>query len=701
MYVDVALTMKSPQEMMLGVQGLQILDRNGEVIYDVANQPGSNQVVPLQQISPNLINATVATEDANFWQNPGVNFKGLARAVYENLAFWKHGGFFKGSGGSSVTQQLAKNLYIPPDQRYERNPLRKLKETMIAVELNRRYSKEQIMQWYLSNIFYGEGAYGIDAASHRYFDKAPIDLDLAEATLLAGIPRSPSYYDPITNFDAAKQRQEEVLSLMVRNRFITQDEADAAAAEQINLQEGRLPEATVTSDVGIHFALYVKGLLPDLIGKDKAKGDLRVTTTLDLNLQKEAEQIVATKVDSYASLNATNGALVAMDPTTGEILAMVGSRDFNDDSISGQVNNAIALNQPGSSIKPVTYLTAFMKGWSPDTPIVDEPITLGSGDNAYTLNNADLWYRGNVTARTGLGNSLNVPAVKTERYAGLQNVYIMAKRLGLTTLKDLSFYGDSFTLGGEDVTLLDMTYVYSVFANGGVQTGIDSTLGLPPGNRDLDPIAVLKVETADGKVLWQADPKSERVAPADKVAEITNILSDDTARYSMFGPHSPLDLQSRPAAVKSGLTDDARDAWAIGYTPQLVVGVWVGNANNVPMKGATSTYTAAPIWNAFMTTALQGQPVLALDGQAQTPAVTPDTPTPQPPSPTPSPEPTEAVTPELTSTPAITATRRVTSPTATQSPTRTSTPRATRTPRPTHTPKPTQTAPAGETPQGP
>ncbi len=642
-YAKIAVTLPAPTSIIQGAQGLEIVDRNGNLIQDFGGAPGSGQIVPLDQISPSLIDATVATEDASFWDNPGVSPKGLARAVYDNLAFWKYGTLFKGPGGSSITQQLAKNLYIKPDERSQRSLTRKLDETLIAFELTRRYSKQDILSWYLSTVYYGNGANGIEAASYRYFNKAPADLTLAEASLLVALPRSPSYYDPIANMDNARAGQRDVLSLMVKHGYIDQATMDATVAQPIALNEGKTPAAQAsTASPAPHFAEYVRELLPALIGKDKMQGNnLVVTTSLDLDLQAKAQDAVSSEIKQLDGKGVTNGALVAMDPATGEILAMVGSPDFNDDSISGQVNNATALNQPGSTMKPITYLTTFVdEGWTPSTPIKDEPIPWNDG----VLGNADGWYRGNITVREALASSLNVPAVKALQSVGLPAVMAMAKKLGISTIDESRDYGSAFTLGAADVSLLDMTYVYTSFANDGVQNGMNSVLGLPAGSRQLDPIAVLKVQTADGKVLWEADHHSIRVAPAKETFYLTQILSDDSARQSMFGLNSPLNLP-RPAAVKSGSSDETRDAWTIGYTPQIVAGVWVGNANNAPIPNGTSTYTAAPIWHTFMMSALDGQPALAFtapqDTQSAGLKVTPTTP-PRQPGATPTPKSTQA-----------------------------------------------------------
>ena len=704
LYASIAFSLKPPPEVIAGARGLEILDRNGHLVYAFGDEPGSSRIVSLAEVSPLLIDATVAAEDADFWDNPGVNFRGLARAVYENVAFWENGGLFKGSGGSSLSQQLAKNLYIKPEERAQRSPVRKLKETIIAFELTRRYSKEQILAWYLSNVFYGNGAYGIESASYRYLNKSPKDLTLAEAALIAGLPRAPTVYDPIRDFDAAMSRQKQVIGLMERHGYLSHEDAQAALLAPVALREGRSPNDNASDADAVHFALYVRDLLPAILGKDSVSGQLRVTTTIDAGLQASAESIVKSQLDRLErQVGASNGALVAMDPKTGEVLAMVGSHDFSRDDISGQVNNATALNQPGSTMKPITYLSAFMKGWNPATIIQDEPLRIQDGDSSYVLNNADLRYRGAVTARTALGSSLNVPAVKALEYAGLPQVYTLAKRMGLTTLEDISNYGPAFTMGGVDVNLLDMTYVYSVFANQGEQAGMPSVLGLPSGSRNLDPVAVLKIENVQGKKIWEAKPRKERIVPANASYLITHILADDGARVSGFGANSALNLQGRKAAVKSGSSDNTRDAWAIGYTPQLVTGVWVGNANNAPMPGATSTFTAAPIWAAFMTAALQGKPVVDFpvpDGvqfvngevylAGRAPAV-PPTATPAPATPTPAVSPTATpgsatptATPARTPTPQTTPTLAPTrTPTVAVPPTRTATPR----PEPTDTPR--------------
>ncbi len=610
-YATIVVGFTPPLDLIDRNDGLTVLDRNGIVLFEFDRGDGPRSITPLDQISPHLIEATIATEDSDFWGNPGVNVKGLARASYDNVSFWDGGGVLHGGGGSSITQQLAKNLYIPPPERSKRSLTRKVKEAMVAFELNRRYSKEEILTWYLNSLYYGNGAYGIQAASYRYFNKPPKDLTPAEAAMLAGIPRAPAIYDPLNDLEAAKARQEQVIDLMARHGKLSKDEAAALKGQAVAIREGRDPAdaALANQDVAPHLAVYVRDILPQLIGNDAKKQGLKVTTSVDIELQRKANEIVRGQIDTIGPrVGATNGALVSIDPRTGQVLAYVGSRDYFNDKISGQVDNVIALNQPGSTIKPITYITAFIKGWSPSTIINDGPIKLSTGTGSYTLGNADNRFRGNIPVRVALASSLNPPAVKTLEYAGLQSVYDSARRLGLTTLKDVSAYGPAFTLGGADVNLLDLTYVFSVFANYGEQAGMSSVLDLPQGSRPLDPIVVLKVQDARGGTIWQAKQRKERIVPADQAYVLTHVLSDDSARSSMFGLNSPLKLPDREAAAKSGLTDEARDAWTFGYTPDLVTGVWVGNANNTPMPGATSTYAAAPIWHEFMEQALSGKP---------------------------------------------------------------------------------------------
>jgi membrane peptidoglycan carboxypeptidase len=601
-----------PPDQVLAQQssgGAKIYDRNGRLLYEfVDDLSGLRDPVPLSEVSPWLIDATIATEDADFYSNPGVNIKGLIRAAYENFLPGKLG-FLKGSGGSSITQQLVKNVYIPEEERSERSIPRKLKETVYALELTRRYSKDQILQWYLNQISYGGLYYGVEAASEGYFGKSAHDLTLAEAALLAGIPASPARYDPVNNPEAAVERRNQVLDLMLRRGKISLLEAYAAKLEPLKLAPQRFPiEAP-------HFVLdYVQPQLEKLLGREALyRGGLSVTTTLDLDLQKQAEAALEKWISEYeATSNGHNGALVAIDPNTGEILTYVGSRDYFRDDIQGRNDMALAENSPGSAFKPFTYITAFMQlGWGPGTMILDTPISYPNPDGTmFTPRNPAGDFKGPITIREALGASLNVPAFKVAIAAGVENIVTTAKRMGITTLT--GSYGPSITIGGVDVNVLDMTYGYSVFANNGVMKGMPSILNLPEGNRPLDPIAILKVENSKGEVVYEPERQEERVAPAEYAYLVTNILSDPQAQCATFGCGG-LNI-GRTAAIKTGTSEPYEnshaigDTWALGYTPDLAAGVWAGNADNSPMVNILSTSISWHALRDFMQAALAGVP---------------------------------------------------------------------------------------------
>lgn len=474
-----------------------------------------------------------------------------------------------------------------------------------ALSLTRLHSKDEILGWYLNSVFYGSASYGAEAASQRYFGKPARDLTLAEASFLAGIPNAPGLYDASENFDAVKGRQWKVLELMAKQEYINLEEAEAAWDVPLALHSQtyrmRAP----------HFVAYVRELLPRLVGETPATGGIKVATTLDPRLQAQAEDIVDRHVSSLPrSVGQPDAALVALDPRSGEVLAMVGGRWYDTNDPAGQVNNALALNQPGSAMKPITYLAAFEHGWAPATIVPDEPLQLNDGVRNYTLRNFDGKYSRRVSAREALGNSLNVPAVHALFHVGLHTVHDLAGRMGLTTLRPVSFYGPAFTLGGADVRLLDLVYAYGVLANGGEQKGMPSIEEPPVVRRPLDPSPILRVEDSSGNVVWKYEPQGEQVASEQHAYLVTHVLSDDNARTRTFGRNSLLNLPGRPAAAKTGLSEKPHDAWTIGYTPQLVAGVWVGHKNNAPMPGASSTAVASPIWHRFMVAALANQPVV-------------------------------------------------------------------------------------------
>ena len=608
----------------------KIFDREGEagrLLFQFADPlSGLRDPVKIHKVSPNVINATVATEDASFFENEGVNLRGFARAAFENLGLGS-GDFLGGSGGSSITQQLVKNVLIAPEERTERSVERKLKETILAIELTQKYSKNQILEWYLNTIFYGNLSYGIGAASTRYFGKPASELSLEEAALLAGIPQAPAIYDPFTNPSVAKQRQAVVLDLMVRQDYISQAEADRAKSAPLTFANQSF------EILAPHFVFYVSDQVNALCRQGRialpgdvancndllTEGGLRITTTLELSLQALAETTLRADLATFEeATGAHNASLVALDPKTGEILAMVGSRDFFREDIDGQVNLTTALNSPGSAIKPITYAAAFVqdpKQWNPATILWDVPLQFTEPDGSlFEPENFDGVQRGPVPIRSALANSMNIPAFRVAEALGVRSVLEFAHQLGITTMVNPDNYGPAITLGGGDVTLLDLTYAYSVLANNGVMRGQRSVLDLPDGFRELDPVAIKEIRDVRGRLLFREETLEEReVAPATQSYQITDILSDNTARGLLYGPNSTL-LLDRPAAAKTGTAGDPgrsdvrRDFWTVGYTPSLVTGVWVGNADNEPMTGGTSSRTAGLIWHDFMLAAHADQP---------------------------------------------------------------------------------------------
>ena len=579
-------------------QSTRILDRAGNLLMETFDpNAGRRTVVPLDRISPYLVQATISTEDANFYQHPGVDPVALLRALYYAL---REGDVV--SGASTIPQQLVKLVFLSPEQTLSR----KVKEAILSAEISRRYTKEQILAIYLNELYYGSFAYGVDAAAETYFHKSVTDLTLGEAALLAGLPQLPAYYDPYTHPDRAKQRQAVVLGLMVENNYITPAEADAAWLE---------PLAYAPLEFNLespHFTLYVQQQLEALFGPEALNQiGLDVTTTLDPTLQANAERIVADNVARLAEHDVSNGALVALRPGTGEILALVGSADFDNVEIDGQVNMALAPRQPGSSIKPLVYLAAFeqpekpvAERWTPGTLIADMEENFPDGANPpYHPTNYDLREHGMVTVRTALANSYNVPAVRALQQVELPDFLSLAQRLGITTLTRPD-YGLSLALGGGEVPLLEMTSAFGVIANGG---------------KRVPPVAILKITDSQGNVICELNSERPCQAPSPNAGQqvisavdaflITDILSDNAARAPSFGVNSVLRLD-RPAAVKTGTTNDFRDNLTLGFTPQLVAGVWIGNADFTEMRDISGVSGAGPIWNQFMTYALAGEPAL-------------------------------------------------------------------------------------------
>lgn len=571
-----------------------ITDRNGVVLQQI-DQPdgGWRTFVPLTQVSQYLIDATVSAEDSTFWTNYGVEPYAIVRGA--TIIFSGAGS----SGGSTITQQLARSLY-PTQIGDDYSITRKIREAMAAVALTQKYSKQDILTMYVNQIFYGQRSYGIEAAANTYFNKHAKDLTLGEASLLAGLPQAPSYYDPTVNFPVAKKRQQYVLNQMVKYGYITQDQADAAFKEPLNptTRNGAVTHAQ-------HFTQYVRGYIEQKWPGALYNGGLTITTSLDLNLQTEAEQIVQSRKDFLAEYQRNNAAMVVMVPWSGQVLAMVGSMDFNDPYIGGQNNYATSLLQPGSSIKPVVYAAAFESGWNPGTVIMDgkfsKPYYPGS-TQYYEPNNYSGNYYGAVSVRVALSNSLNIPAVKALEFAGGDHVEAVGRRMGYTSVslpQHYETYGDGMALGSGEVTLLDHTNVYATLANEGKNV---------PTN------PILKITDSQGNVLYDVnrDKPWEKGTQAIKAAyayQLTSILTDNDARSMIFGENNLFgntmtDL-GRPTAAKSGTTDNWKDIWTMGYTTDVAIGVWTGNTvadgtGPTSLPAWDGIQGAGPIWQEMM-----------------------------------------------------------------------------------------------------
>jgi membrane peptidoglycan carboxypeptidase len=646
-----------PPDEMIAAQpsgGAQIFDRNGNLLYEyVDDRSGLRSPVALEDISPYLIAATISTEDFGFWDNAGVNLRGLARAGLEQVGL-RDADASASTGGSSITQQLVKNIYIPEEQRYERSYKRKLKETVYAIELTRKYDKDEILEWYLNQISYGGLYNGVEAAAQGYFGKSAKDLNLAEAALLAGIPACPSCYDPINEPAAAIARRNDVLHLMAtRERVNIEQDGETLkgsryqvneAGDQVDVTDVAYYVATLSTPTIVpqrfpvqapHWVFnYIEPELEARFGIEALKrGGLRVTTTLDLDLQAKAQTVLETWISEFeSSAYGHNGALVAMDPRTSEILVYVGSRDyFRDDyyedcdcTLAGRNDNASATNSPGSTLKPFTYSAAFEQlNWGPGTEILDTTISYPDGDELFTPRNPSGNFQGPISVRNALGNSLNIPAFKTALYVGVPNVVEMYKRFGMTTL-DQGPYGPSVTLGGVDVSLVDVAYGYTVFANNGVMRGVERTRGTTgDGYRQLDPVAILQVTRADGTVLYPDTPDHRVQVREQQVVEppvafmINDILSDPNAFCITYGCGA-LSI-GREWGVKTGTSEPYEErgaigeTWTYGYTPELVAGVWAGNSDNSPMYNITSTSISYRALRDFMVEALVDIPATTFE----------------------------------------------------------------------------------------
>lgn len=568
----------------------QILDRNGQqVLFDIFENK-NRQFTSLDQIPENLKHATVAVEDKDFYKHQGFDFLGMIRGLSR---FFTRG---RAQGGSTLTQQLVKNVLLTN----ERSLPRKIKELVLAVEIERNFSKDEILQMYLNEAPYGGTAWGIAAAAETYFAKKPKDLTLVESVILAGMPQAPSLYSPYSkNPLAYVQRATSVARRMREDGYISQQQEE----EIIKALPGVQFKSVTNSIKAPHFVMYVKDQLIEMFGEDLVeRGGLRVITTVDWDLQEKAQQIVSEEIDKVAgSLHITNGASLIMDANNGEILSMVGSRNFFDAEGDGQVNVTLSQRQPGSSIKPVTYATAFAKGYWPGKVLVDAVTEFPSGDplDPYKPENYDGKEHGPVHLRDALASSLNIPAVKLLALVGLEDMLDTAYNMGFTTLEptteNMRNFGLSVTLGGGEVRLIDMVGAYSAFANGGFK---------------VDQVSILKVQDSQGKTLFEQKRPGRRRVLEEAVAFLVNsVLSDNQARQLTFGPNSLLNFTGRAVAVKTGTTNDRRDNWAVGWTQDTVIGVWVGNNDNSEMKGVASGVSgASPIWRKQMLEVLSNRP---------------------------------------------------------------------------------------------
>ncbi|HQJ51109.1 MAG: Penicillin-binding protein 2D [Chloroflexi bacterium ADurb.Bin180] len=589
---------------MSSFKSTKVYDRTGEkLLYEIVPpEEGARTVVPLHQIPEYLRYATIALEDRSFYENPyGINISGLFRSFINNLRG------LPVQGGSSIAQQLVRNVVMTSEERYTRSYDRKIKEVILAFELSRRFpgveGKDRILEWYLNLVSYGFPN-GVEAASEFYFGKHVWELDLAESAMLAHLPNAPSL-NPIDDLEAAKARQAIVLDQMYLQGYITAEEAWNAKQEKLTIV------SKPYEIVAPHWVMYVRKQLEDRFGLDAVyRGGLKVITSLDLELQNEAERIAREHIATVSEKHKVhNAAVVVIDAQTGEILCMVGSLNYFDSKISGQVNVATSERQPGSSFKPFTYVTAFAQGYSPASMVMDVRTSFPDDPNPpYVPENNDRKFRGPVSLRTALGNSLNVPAVAMLYQVGVKNVLETAHRMGINTLTR-PFYGLSLTLGGGEVTLLDLAYAYSVFANQGQMVGEPVATGqLKPGFRTLNPVSILRIEDSQGQVVYEHDePQRTEVLRPQLAYLITDVLSDSRARTLTFAWDSPIQM-GPDVAVKTGSTNDYRDAWTIGYTNRLVVGVWVGNSDNTAMENMPGSRGAGPIWRGVMDWLLQRVP---------------------------------------------------------------------------------------------
>jgi membrane peptidoglycan carboxypeptidase len=562
-------------------QSTKFYDRTGTHLLYELHGDERRTVVDLPDISKDAVNATISVEDKHFYEHSGYRITSLIRAVLVDIVTGT-----KSQGGSTITQQLVKNAILTNEKSFGR----KIRELILASEIERRFSKDDILKMYFNEISYGSNIYGIEAASENFFGKKAKDLTLAESALLAALPQSPTYYSPWgTHRDDLVSRWKMILDLMADQGYATKDQV--AAAKKVDILKEITPKREAI--VAPHFVFYVQQQLVAKYGEQTVEtGGMKIITTLDYDKQMDAEKAVADHIKDVEKSGGSNASLVSIDPKTGQVLAMVGSRDYFDTKDDGAVNVALQPRQPGSSIKPLVYLTSFVKGYTPNTVLMDANTVFPTPQGPYAPKDYNLKENGPVTVRQAIGGSLNTPAVKMLYLTGIDNVIDMAEKFGYTTWGDRSRFGLALVLGGGEVTLLEHTAAYGVFATEGIKHPT---------------VSILQVQDAKGQTLEQWKPEDgTRVVDAELVRNLTDILDDDSARTFVFGANDGLTLPDRQVAAKTGTTNDVRDAWCMGYTPSLVGGVWVGNNDNTQMKKSSS---AIMIWNEYMRTALAGTPV--------------------------------------------------------------------------------------------
>ncbi|MBX4195781.1 penicillin-binding protein [Candidatus Parcubacteria bacterium] len=575
------------------LQSTKIYDRTGKILLYDMGQDFRRTLVPFEDISPHVKNAVVAVEDKSFYDHGGIDPAAIMRAIFVDLS-----SLSLSQGGSTITQQVVKNSILTNDK----SPTRKLKEWILAIKLDGALSKEEILNLYLNEIPFGGNLYGVQEASKSFFGKDAKDLTLSESAYLAAIINAPTYYSPYgTHRDKLEERKNRVLKEMLDQEIIT--EGDYEEAQKTSLVFN--PRSNSGGIKAPHFVFFVIDWLGQRFGEDAlSNGGLKVTTTIDYGIQAEAESIAKKYGEiNQRQFNADNNAIVVIDPKTGDILAMTGSRDYFDKDIQGNFNAATAHRQPGSTFKPFVYSVLFNRGYTPDTILWDVPTQFSTrcewnnfvtDDTCYSPGDYDEKFRGPMKIRDALAQSINVPAVQALYLAGVKDSIDLAESLGIKSLSDESRFGLSLVLGGGEVSPLEMVSAYSVFANDGVRN---------PYN------PVLRIEDSAGAVLEEYTPSPQRVLPADTARKISDILSDNNARIPAYGTNSALYIPDRPVAVKTGTTNDYKDAWIIGYSPNIAVGAWVGNNENVPMVKKVAGFIVAPLWRELMDKILPNLPV--------------------------------------------------------------------------------------------